>query len=663
MHSATHVSRTKRMRQGTRSCSTCRSRKVRCVFPSDQSRVCANCLRRGETCVPQGIESDADLVRAADAIAHLDGQGSSSLAEGGALEPLRAQPAELEDALEQRRRSPPTHLSQRLSSPHLHRECGEAQVADPLSLRIEQILSESAPLVRLFNNSIFSQEDNVNGMPGVENMHVAGLPNPPPKAVRHAAAVKDLCSAMPSHSEMKEIFDKQSGWWNGWRTSLDLFLGDEEDVTLEKFASRAFSSGHPSLLGNLLVCFAISTDEHERYLAPVERWILNDDELAGCLHGLRCLLGIGLILLASMQPRRAVSVFRRANTLLQMKGIHRTHRKSKELDSIFWQFFHADRWVHLILGLPYSVPDHLCDLHIPPIGHTTPAAIFHRRHFAVLTGRVIDCLQDINGCLLSKALQVEEQMDKVAAQLPEGYLNLAQISLCPEPTEKYTRLLRVRYMHQLKAFLHLPLFLQTRDWQGYSRRACIDSSRILLESFLQMANNNLFHNGVVANLEAFAAFTSAVVLFLHLAGYGMLPEQQEWIMHPANQSDERLILDTLAALKRCSNLQGSSLSYQCHVSLRDLVSSVQALEQGEAQIIVLPFFGKISVKCKRIDTIRIDGNSQSQTQSDTAHAQRDIPSMAPRENFDLFSPFEDIDFAYEGQWLLDSVNSFSPMDY
>lgn len=477
--------------------------------------------------------------------------------------------------------------------------------------------------------------------------------------MQYSTIVEDLRSVIPSGSELKEIFHKQSNWWTAWRTSLDLFLGDEADLTLEMFAEKALSSEHPSLLGNLLVCLAISTDEYQRYLDPVERWILNDDELAGCLHGLRCSLGFGLVLVATMQPRRAVSVFRRANTLMQMNGIHRTHRASRELDSIFWQLFHADRWVHLMLGLPYSVPDILCDLHIPPIGPAMPPSMFHHRHFAILTGRTIDCLQDLNGCLLSRTLQIEEQMDKVVSHLPFDYLDLAEIYTCSEPTEKYTRLLRVRYGNQLKAFLHLPLFLQTRDRQGYSRKTCIDSSRSLLEAFLVMAENSLFFNGVVANLEAFSAFTSAVVLFLHSTGYGRTPEQDEAI-RCTKANDERLILETLEAIKQCASMRGSSLSKQCLVSLQDLVDESRALEHGQTQTIVLPFFGKVSLKRKRVDVTPHDGKSQGGVSSNMVSSHGDVLSLGPEGGFDDFSMFEDIDLTYEGQWLLDDTNLFLP---
>lgn len=194
----------------------------------------------------------------------------------------------------------------------------------------------------------------------------------------------------------------------------------------------------------------------------MERWFLHDDELAGCEHGLQCLMSLGLCFFSAMQPRKAWSVYRRTNGLLQLNGIHRSHRKSEKLDSIFWQLFHADRWMSLMIGLPYSAPDDLCDLYIAPADEAS-LVTFHYRSLAVLTGRVIDCLQALNGPSLSAIARVNEKIDAVASHLPRGYLDIAQVSACQNPKEKYARIFRLVHVHQLKASLHLPLFLQRSD--------------------------------------------------------------------------------------------------------------------------------------------------------------------------------------------------------
>ncbi|KAE8398496.1 hypothetical protein BDV37DRAFT_263290 [Aspergillus pseudonomiae] len=320
---------------------------------------------------------------------------------------------------------------------------------------------------------------------------------------------------------MVEIFRTRSHWWQTWRESFALGWGEENDSDLQSFAMRAFRTGHPCLQAILLLCFAFSTGDFGKYLCPVEQLILHDDDLAVGRYGLQCLMALGLCYMSSLQPRQAWIAYRRAKTLSQLAGIHQTHRNSELLDSLFWQLFSADRWVSLMIGLPYSVPENLCDLYIPPLEETTPIK-FHARHLSVLTGRFIDCLQINKEPTLSAVIRTDEQIDEVTSQLPAGYLDMEEISLCEDIPEKHARLYRLANIHQLKAHLYLPFFLQSSGTSGqaYGRASCVKSARSLLEAYLCLYESNptiaRIDNSV--KLSGFSALTAAVIVFLHLLG-------------------------------------------------------------------------------------------------------------------------------------------------
>lgn len=125
----------------------------------------------------------------------------------------------------------------------------------------------------------------------------------------------------------------------------------------------------------------------------------------------------------------------------------------------------------MLIGLPYSVPERLCDLYIPSVQETTPAE-YHGRHLSILTGRVIDCLQSLQGPSLSAAIAIDEQIDRVTGHLPRGYVDLAQISICQDYKEKYTRAFRLAH--------------PGHDRQGYGRTAYVSSARTLLEAYLMI---------------------------------------------------------------------------------------------------------------------------------------------------------------------------------
>ncbi|KAI9932645.1 hypothetical protein ASPWEDRAFT_193946 [Aspergillus wentii DTO 134E9] len=464
-----------------------------------------------------------------------------------------------------------------------------------------------------------------------------------------------MCTALPSDNDITAIFNTRSQWWKIWRETFGLAWGDEEDNTLEKFATRAVRSENPSLLGSLLLCFALSTGDHGRYLAPVERWIMADNRITDHEYDFQCLMALGLCFLSALQPRRAWIVYRKANTLLQLAGIHRLHRKSESLDTIFWQLFGEDRWVSLLIGLPYSVPDHLCDLYIPPIDQASPVS-FHYQHMTVLTGRVIDSLQSNTGVSLAAVVGVDEQIDKITAQLPPDFLDMAQISIYPEAKEKSARLYRITQIHQLKTFLYLPLFLQhceggcRKSGQShsthYARTACTSSARTLLEAFLALYDIDPSTASVdnSMKLTSFSALSAAVVLFLNL-----LADSQA----TSDELDKALISRTVAVFLACSEGQPRSLCGQCHTALEALVSCSQSLDRGARRQISVPYFGLVQI------SRRNDGAQEHSRDVNPASDSR-VPDQPQSDDNLILLPTlsDDMFFSYNGPWENHEQDSF-----
>ncbi|KAK9319086.1 hypothetical protein V1517DRAFT_376798 [Lipomyces orientalis] len=650
----------RRMRKGTH-----------CCFASDTEKFAASSLRtnrrRGTVCIPQGLhtESTANAHVTEDLAVPLGVLGDNSGDEPrtskeevtltGAIEHLKTKVARsLEHAL-------PASADQ-ASLPG--KRFPSLQTPAGTCSKSESVRTDCAPIMKLFDNELVRgsqlQSLDVVGMlklgqvgHHLESETSAGhleysrreskFTSHPNCALplRHAKAVQDLCAALPPECEMKMIFDNRSDWWDTWRESFGLIWGDEADTTR--------SRGHPSLLGSLLVCFAASVGSYDKYLLPVARWILSDDELAGCEYGLLCLMGLGLCFLSMLQPRRAWTVYRRANALLQLNGIHRTHKKSEKLDSIFWQLFYADRWVSLMIGLPYSVPDNLCDLYIPP-KNTLSFVTFHYRHFAVLTGRVIDCLQALNGPSLSAIAAIDEKIDEVTSHLPPDYLDLAQISACQNAKEKYTRVFRLIHVHQLKAYLHLPLFLQfSEDRREYGRKMCVNNSRALIEAFLEIYDANYPRSSMdhSIKLTGFTVFTAAVTLFLHLLGYGLATTSGRAPENQASIYDVRLISRAIAALKDCSE--------------------VEQWKKGVVRKIDLPYFDVVSIG-RNQDVLghSRDGSGISSSANEHATYQNstlvETPDIDGNNILDFNSPLDDIFWVYQGPWVpCDPMQPFVPV--
>lgn len=245
-----------------------------------------------------------------------------------------------------------------------------------------------------------------------------------------------------------------------------------------------------------------------------------------------------------------------------------------------------------MIGLPYMLPDHFCDTSIAPFG-AIPVETFLYRHLALLTGRVIDCLQDVKGPSLSGALKVEEQMDDILAQLPSGYLDIRHIRACTDQTDKKVRLYRAIHFYQLRAYVHLPLMLRSASNERleFSHKSCIGDSRRLLEAYLELFDSDASaaSDGTVLN---FTASIAAVVLLLSLFGYGRPKESAYVTSASQDQEDWRSIYRTMHAIKQGQHGRARALCQQCFTALECLVTSASG---HGSKTVLLPYFGTISI--------------------------------------------------------------------
>ncbi|OQD61439.1 hypothetical protein PENPOL_c017G01112 [Penicillium polonicum] len=621
------------MRRGTHSCLACRRRKVRCSFYSPHSNSCDNCARRKTACIPQG-----DIQHAPVSISptRLEATTVSDQDLGLFFKALHQLRRRVEDSL---RASASSHAD-------IQRDLSEPLFVDAPSRSAIRPVDETQ-----------NPETHLSPQIHVESLQPA----------KNFLALYEMCSALPSDSDIAGILTTRSQWWVTWRKSFGLAWGEVEDSTLTQFATRALCMENPSLLGSLLLCFAMSTGDYSRYLGPVEHWILADNFSTAHEYDFQCLMGLGLCLFSALQPRRAWLVYRKANALLQLAGIHRSHQRSESLDMIFWQLFGADRWVSLLIGLPYSVADHVCYLSIPPANQSTPV-IFHHRHMVLLTGQVIDCLQSPAGYSFSTVVSVDEEIDKVTTQLPLHYLSMPHIAACLDADEKSARLYRITEIFQLKTFLYLPLFLQQCDRHKeliqnqnsrHGRNACLSSAQSLLEGYLALydmqPNTAVVDNSI--KLTSFTALAAAVVLFLNLLASAH--PTTEPIADPTSpltlETDTMLINRTVAAFKACSEGEPQSLCGQCYTALKELISCSQILGKGESRKITVPCFGLVEITREKhvplhsLGTFEDGGVVQTDSMVNSTAAGFVFDELHD-EAFSSLTVTDDIFFAYHGPW-------------
>nr|POF04450.1 putative transcription factor gsfr1 [Quercus suber] len=583
---ATHSRISKQMRKGTKSCRSCRRRKTRCLYPEDgETHRCKECTIRNLVCVPQGLLDDENLTsshKLTSRLATLESNVDMLISSGAAPEAGQSGPDNREKLLY------PTSQSYQQNNVSDRRPIMAKAEFEP-----EEAMSGSvAPLMTALGKCVLSASCRpLRDGPETTQILTSHVSQPSEK---YKNATKALRAVVPSQAELQDICSHHAAWWPLWRDCLDLTPEGPNVKDFHQFATHALEDGHPALLATLLVGLTISTNDHQRYLPHVEQWILNDDQLASTEHGLKCLISLGLYHITTLQPRRAWTIYRRANTLLQLSGLHLTHRKSEKQGSIFWPLYHADRWVSLLIGLPYTLQDHFCDIRIPPISEMS-VELWLYRQLAVVTGRVIDCLQSTHGPSLSSALAVEEQLDDLVRQLPPGYLNVEDIRNDNDKHAKFIRLYRAVHFYQLRAYVHLPLLLlsSTEERFGFSRKSCLDDNRRVLEAYLEIFNTDpisTVHGGMVN----FVAFIAAVITLLGIMGYGHQDDDRT-ASFSQRSHDWQTIHRVMNAIKASEKGMSAALCNRCHSALEGLINSAQNIGKYVEKTVVLPYFGAITI--------------------------------------------------------------------
>jgi hypothetical protein len=446
--------------------------------------------------------------------------------------------------------------------------------------------------------------DNVPAAP----MNPAGPINAKDQRARHA-----LMAVLPPHAKLLTILNSQSHMWAVFQRKCP---GTRESASIEEFANRVLNKGSPCEMGMLVLLMGSCTegDLLDQCLALVDRWIISDDDYMGTLQGLECAILQGKIYADIGQARRSWLAFRRGLTLAQLMGLHRNHSLSLSRESIWWSLYGADRLTSLMLGMPYGIPDAHCNMDF--MGQAVHKSVHPLAFFAKIAyfaGKVVDRSQGLQEATYASALDLEEELNQYASQMPPGWWDVGPMVACEDPNIAYEwqeKVLGQMAFHQIKAYLHMPFMLKSASNQGYdimlksrsnsgydsSRRACIDGSREMLRLYhmLRAEGTPLYECKAVD----FVGFTACILLVLGLMGYG-----RENMHNPLqDESDWGLIEQSMDIFKRASSEKGGKVAAQSYQALAQLHQvknfdcSGPETDPNQVTKIVIPFFGTISVK-------------------------------------------------------------------
>ncbi|KIW86640.1 uncharacterized protein Z519_12765 [Cladophialophora bantiana CBS 173.52] len=607
----------KRLREGSRTCSECRRRKVRCAYGPDSAGECARCLARGIRCIvpkPRGTD-DASEER----------------------KTLRERVADLELLVES-----------------LSREKKDiARSAAPIVTARDDVTAENsdddlaeltrhAPLVAALEAS----QDTGDFHPHAgRNVHFQKS-----GSTREDAICDQLRAALPSYDELRQCFSGDTRWWDFWH--IKTFGADAAYENLPQFLERTYTTGTPIEVGYLVSSYGRhNAAEASQYLPIVDHVVLANDLFASTLDGLLLTVFHAKVYLDVGQPRRAFLCNRHGISLAQIMNLHRNYSNSPRRSAAWWTLYLGDRFLSVLLGLPYAISDDSFVVtyadDTSQVGHATyPFAI----RLGLLTSRVIDQVQSRKGPKFSDILDIDDELASLANSMTRNWWdhNIPVDAYSTDMNELRERLICQAQYFLTRTYLHLPYLLKTPTSHLYvsSRLTAIDSAKDLLKRYLALRSH--VNDNPIFDCQSldFVGFMASVILVV-----GSLCDGGT----PLSPDDIDLINKTVNVLQVLAGNRVNHLSRQCHKSLAALLVLAHldnSLSSAAPSRITIPFFGTLYVTSER----------QSRSDSTRTSGQHSIPSdYTSRHPNTSIGNIHDSDrnrqsptIAYEGIYRFDS---------
>ncbi|RMJ15705.1 hypothetical protein BHE90_006281 [Fusarium euwallaceae] len=542
----------KRMRKGTRSCTECRRRKIRCIFPPSSS-VCSHCSVRGSPCIDQN-------------------EGPDATENVSPTRPRASTPSSTS-----RRRTRVQSLP-RISSRQGDLTARHTLVPDEETSDIETPSDHPPPLVAVLDDT-----HDTTSMLSTRGTRINNA------AAHKAKICGTLRSALPSYDEITVTLTKNGSWWDSFRQKTRAISQSEPLEPLLSFAAHAYTSTSPAELAILAVAYARSLGQGHKIFTLVDSLIIGDFSLAASLDGMECLVLLAKTYTDIGQPRRAWFTWRKGLAIAQMMGMHRVSPTAPPTrQRIWWAIYHGDRFTSLLLGLPHGFNDALLDTSEPKdVDLDSPEVwipIFIHR-CAVTAGEVINYLISPGKPSFAKTMSLDEEMDSIYNSVSSSWWDIPDKlpSSRIEINNLVDRLLIHFFFFHIRMYIHLPFLKQSSSSasQEVARLACTDAARKLVKCFLvlhaEVDGASLFD----CKTSDFVAFTAAVVLLIGNSNSD----------GSARSGDLQLVTDAEKIFQVSEEDSGCKMAAQCRKALVLLSNPPQ--HGGSTQEIPIPYFGKV----------------------------------------------------------------------
>ncbi|RMY58676.1 hypothetical protein D0863_12190 [Hortaea werneckii] len=625
----------KRVRKGTKSCTECRHRKIRCDWSSEHAATCDQCLARDRTCVLQIHE-----LKTADAIQSTPRARILQLEQqvkylSGAVQRLNDKVG-IEDNADEAlglHATPSTDLRVRDSLDDLN------QVPNETEDTSEGPTSPPPHLMQLFSNSVLGADahSNENDSPSSAR-HSTGKSHTLFLLRRHLPSRDDMIKIASLASRWLAIYDSMFPMIKTPKTSEEM-VSTFDRLWQEQSPAAVDSDWNPALsCASLLLAIAITAQQTsvdrkdpelqsigdathfvKRISDMVERLVIADDALVESLAGIEVALLWLRLQLGRAKIKKMYIVIRRIVAFAELSGLpgapeaiesRRSGTVTGTIDRDLWH--KAELWesicaVDRIMSMMWSMP--LGTLHSP-----LPEREILDSHGRVLTRSYVYRLAEIASRILdldrmsssgkpgyemfNTVMSIDQELRYLANQVPSTWWRINWPSLESSAI--------LQYWHQyLTVRTHVQLALNTNQQFAFNFATCMEASQALARRYTAL--RPLLPIGFFASrVIDLQAFTGAVFLLLAsqrnvMTGSNRLGSSNNISEAEANRALAQGIVDAMEISAADATGMAADFGRQAAGAIRSLSNLLlQPPSNGGCQKVTLrlPLIGNIHVTRK-----------------------------------------------------------------
>ncbi|GAD93709.1 hypothetical protein NECHADRAFT_36252 [Paecilomyces variotii No. 5] len=599
----------RRLRLGTKSCSECRRRKIRCVFTGG-SRVCQACSLHGTPCIPQtprpqpsrdrdSPSTDAALLqqrvrelegvvdRIVQFVNPIQGTGSASSGAGVGERFPEHEPHDQADNGQN------LHAYVMPLPPH------NAVNISTLS-NISANLTSDAPLAKLLREALLLHDGDGELF---DEKQDAGLVRPTNDSVGA------LAPAVPDTDTVSLILHETKRFWPLWPP---YHYGPGHSDTLhpgamayaEQHIAQALSTGHGPMFCKALLWLALCIQQlpvRSKYTVipgssvsflidsylRFSNILLSIQEESG-LDSIDCFLMQYKILINMGRPQRAWLALRRALALSNIAGFHRPASDNDSMRQSYWsQLWQLDKFMSLILGLPSGVTT-VAPKTVESRDYSEP---LHRRilwRVGVICDNILKRNQDAANTSYATTVTLDQEAEDLRRLLPDEWWHPHKPgsnveAVYNQETTKFLYFLMVK-------LIHMPYMLKSLSNRRYDHSclSTMEASREMIWAYLRLRDSPDART-VQCELMDFQAFGAGISLII-----GSSLESRNSL--PTQDSDRKMARDLAAALRRTSVLLDCTVADQGARSLETLLKAYMRGNNEPYRLSMkIPYFGELQI--------------------------------------------------------------------